>query len=339
MQVLHRRHVWRPLSALVALTVFLAVTSGCGLEEHLGDKDKGDTSQADSRSEQSTTPGSSSAARPAADGETVTVASFNIQVFGNSKSEKPQVMEVLAAVARRFDVVAIQEVRSTSDQIIPAFVELVNSQGANYQYVVGPRLGRTTSKEQYAFVYDADRVELVQGSVYTPTDPQDMLHREPLVASFVVRATSASGAAGAPFRFTLVNIHTDPDETDQELDELDDVYVAVQQETREDDVILLGDLNVDENHLGELGQLPDIGWVVSGVPTNTRGNKTYDNLVYDRRRTVEFTGRWGVLDLQAEYGLTLEQALEVSDHQPVWAEFSRQEGGGSSVAARPGTMR
>ena len=32
----------------------------------------------------------------------------------------------VAAVVRRFDVVAIQEIRSTSDDIIPRFVHLVN---------------------------------------------------------------------------------------------------------------------------------------------------------------------------------------------------------------------
>ncbi len=33
-----------------------------------------------------------------------------------------------------------------------------------------------------------------------------------------------------------------------------DAFVAVQQAGNEDDVILLGDLNVDEHHFGRLGQ-------------------------------------------------------------------------------------
>ena len=40
------------------------------------------------------------------------IASFNIQVFGQSKLSKPQVVEILAQVARQFDIVAIQEVRA-----------------------------------------------------------------------------------------------------------------------------------------------------------------------------------------------------------------------------------
>jgi len=267
------------------------------------------------------------------DADTIRIATFNIQVFGTSKSGKPHVMEILADVVRRFDVVAVQEVRSKDQSVVPRFVELVNAEGARYAFVIGPRLGRTSSKEQYVFLFDTARVEVEGGSVYTVGDPEDLLHREPLVARFRV----LSPAAGRAFTFSLVNIHTDPDETDLELDALDDVFAAVQRDgSGEDDVILLGDLNVDEDHLGQLGRLPNIAWVVSGRNTNTRGTKSYDNVVFDRRTTAEFTGYWGIVDLLAEFNLTLEQALEVSDHLPVWAEFSTQEAETAPhVAGRP----
>jgi hypothetical protein len=106
----------------------------------------------------------------------------------------------------------------------------------------------------------------------------------------------------------------------------------------EDDVVLLGDLNVDEYHLGELGNLPNIVHVISGVKTNTLGTKSYDNILFDRRATSEFTGSWGVFDLAGEFGLTADQAQKVSDHLPVWAEFIvRESPAAGGVAARPGT--
>src|SRR4051812_26051720 len=43
---------------------------------------------------------------------TIRIGSFNIQVFGSSKLNNPRAMNVLAEVIRRFDVVAIQEVRA-----------------------------------------------------------------------------------------------------------------------------------------------------------------------------------------------------------------------------------
>ncbi len=98
-----------------------------------------------------------------------------------------------------------------------------------------------------------------------------------------------------------------------------------------------GDLNVDERHLGELGRLPNIAHAIAGVKTNTRRTKSYDNIVLDARNTTEYTGHSGVFDIMAEFDITTEQALGVSDHMPVWAEFSAFESGsGAVIATRPG---
>lgn len=321
----------QPVGWLIGLSVGLCL-AGCDVQRTLDELAIESRQAAPQRG--SGAPGSG---QPAAlsNAETIKIASFNIQVFGTSKLRKPRVMEVLATVIRQFDVVAIQEVRSKDPSVVPRFVEMINAAGARYDYVIGPRLGRTSSKEQYAFIFDTSRVEYEPRSVRTVDDPQDLLHREPLVTTFRVRGPSPDRA----FTFSLVNIHTDPDETDMELDALDDVFVAIQRNGGgEDDVILLGDLNVDEYHLGELGRLPNIAHAISGLKTNTRRTKSYDNILFDRRATAEYTGRSGVLDLMAVFNLTVDETLEVSDHLPVWAEFSVYEGGPAvPVAARPGT--
>ncbi len=169
--------------------------------------------------------------------------------------------------------------------------------------------------------------------MYSVNDPDDLFQRPPLVASFRARGPPPNQA----FTFTLIDMHTDPDEAEKECNSLAQVYRAVRNDGRgEDDVILLGDLNADEKKFGLLKQLPNIAWAISGVPTNTRGNKTYDNLIFNRAATVEFTGRAGVFDIIREFNLTQAQALEVSDHFPVWAEFSAYEGGPQGqTAARP----
>ena len=277
-------------------------------------------------------------ATAARDEDSITIASFNIQVFGQSKLKKPAAMDVLAKVVRRFDVVAIQEIRSKKDDVMPRFVKLINSDGSRYDFVIGERLGRTSSKEQYAFVFDTTRIQAVPMSTYTVPDPGDHLHREPLAASFRV----VGRPTGEAFTFTLVNIHTDPDETKTELNALDDAFVYVKtQNPAEDDVIILGDLNVDADHLGQLGQLPNITWVVPATTmTNTRGSKSYDNIVFDKSATVEYTGSGGVLNLLTEFDLTKDEALKVSDHLPVWATFTASEGGKTPhIATRPNQGR
>lgn len=42
---------------------------------------------------------------------------------------------------------------------------------------------------------------------------------------------------------------------------------------------------------------------------------------FDGATTVEFTGDARVIDLPDALGLSLEQALNVSDQLPIWAEF------------------
>jgi endonuclease/exonuclease/phosphatase family metal-dependent hydrolase len=262
--------------------------------------------------------------------DAVLVGSFNIQVFGESKVAKSQVVDVLARVVRGLDVVAIQEVRAKSDDVIPHFLSAINADGSRYQYVIGPRLGRTVSKEQYCFIYDSTRIELDPSSVGTVPNPGDLMHRAPLHARFRVRTNPPE----AGFSFWLVDIHTDPDEVPQEVDALANVFVAMKSlRPDEDDVILLGDLNAGPPQFGRIKQIPGIGWAVSGVTTNTRRTKTYDNLIFDRTATTEYTGRWGVLDLQDTFGLPLAKALEVSDHNPVWAAFTPWESRAATATA------
>jgi deoxyribonuclease-1-like protein len=266
----------------------------------------------------------SASAPPIQTGETIRIASFNIQAFGATKSRKAHVMDILARVVREFDIVAVQEIRSTDQDLIPNFVDLINRTDRYYDYVIGPRVGRASNLEQYAFLFDSATVEVDRSQLYTIADPDDLLLREPLVAWFRVRGPPSDQA----FTFTLVNVHADAENTKVELDTLADVYRAVRDDgRREDDVIILGTLNVDDRNLGRLGQIPGITWVISATPTDTRGTAQLDNIVFHSGATSEFTGRGGIFDFLRRYNLTLEEALEVSDHMPVWAEFYRSEGG------------
>ena len=60
---------------------------------------------------------------------------------------------------------------------------------------------------------------------------------------------------------------------------------------------------------------------------------SYDNIVFDRRATTEYTGQFGVLDLMAEFALNEDVTPAVSDHMPVWAAFRAVESGGQVETA------
>jgi deoxyribonuclease-1-like protein len=273
---------------------------------------------------------------PSRGNDTIRVATFNIQVFGESKLNDPEAMRVIVAILQSFDLIAIQEVRAVSQDILPQLTMLLNADGRyQYDYAIGPRLGRSNSKEQYAFVFDTQSIEMDRYKLYTVDDPDDLLHREPLVGWFRARGPAPEQA----FTFSFASIHTDPDEVDQELDVLDDVFFQVRDDAqrREDDVILVGDLNAKAANLRELGRIKGLATVVSGeTPTNTLQNAQYDNILFHQTATSEFTGRGGVFDFLRQYNLTLQQAQRISDHMPVWAEFSVLEGGGAApLASRP----
>ena len=257
--------------------------------------------------------------------QTILIASFNIQAFGKKKLEDPWVIERIAAVIRQFDVVAIQEVRAEDQTTVPRLLQLINAKGAHYDYLLGPRLGRSVSKEQYAYIYDTASVVSSPNAIYTIEDDADLLHREPLVARFVTRVPQNV----RPFSFSLVNMHTDPDDIKTELPVMHTVLKGIRQfeyaSAREDDVILLGDLNAGPKQFGALGQMPGIFWTVDKEPTNTIRKSIYDNIIFDRGLTNEYTGRSGVLDLCDMFGIKTEDALRISDHFPIWAEFSAVE--------------
>lgn len=273
---------------------------------------------------------------PAAGRPYVRIGSFNIQAFGPSKRSKPEVMKRIARIVREFDVLAIQEIRSKDQTLLPSLVSLVNQlgeayDGRRYGYLLGPRLGRTTSKEQYAYIYDIARVAPSEKFVYTLPDKYEDFHREPYVARFEFIGTPPGGRE--PWTFTLINIHTDPDETGWELNRLDDAFRAVQRDgSGEDDYILLGDFNASDTGLLELGEMRHVLAALHNVTTNTRRTKMYDNIVFDRTKTSEYTGSSGVYDFAAEFGLTEREALEVSDHLPVWADFYAGENSGAILA-------
>ncbi len=262
--------------------------------------------------------------------ETIRIASFNIQAFGPAKAENRAVMEVLARIIREFDIVAIQEVCSARPGVLRSLMDHVNETGRDYSILVGPQVGRTSNKERYVFVFDQARIETDRDAAYTVNDPDDLLHRPPLIGWFRVRGPARDKA----FTFTLVNVHTDPDDAEFEMRHLDAAFYAVRDDNRgEDDLIMLGDFNEDDEHLGELATIPNFLAAIAATPTNTRQTQQYDNLVFQLSATSEYAGRSGVFDFMRQYNLTLEQALQVSDHLPVWAEFSMYEGGHNPVVA------
>ena len=250
--------------------------------------------------------------------KTITVASFNIQIFGDSKISNTEIMKTLAKIVRKFDIVAIQEVRSVHDNIVPTLLTYVNTANPRYDYIISSRLGRTNSKEQYAFIYNTSTIQPIPNSSYVVSDPNDVFEREPFVGYF----------KSGNFDFKLVDIHTKPEDTPAELRQLALVINGIYDGSKEKDVIALGDMNADGSYFNENNLTSTFpSWVQlinnSLDTTVASSSNTYDRMITrPATSSREYVGRAGVFRWDTEFGITdMNFVKKVSDHYPVYAVF------------------
>ena len=254
-------------------------------------------------------------------GDTIKIAAFNVQIFGETKREKTQVMNTLVQIARQFDVVLIQEIRDASETTAPIFLDAINAvDGPEYAFIRSERLGRTNSKEAYAYFYNTESVQYLDSSAFVYNDVNDVFEREPYVASF----------KSGNFDFTLIGIHTKPEDAYNEIGNLTIVFDYVESMGNERDIIALGDFNADGSYYDEESMdnlLTDYGyfWVIGNeVDTMTKTNWTYDRMVMtDYTYSSEYIQNSAtVYKFDTVYGLNQTFTEAVSDHYPIYGLFS-----------------
>ncbi len=272
---------------------------------------------------------------PTTSTDKIRIASFNIQIFGQTKIGKADVMDILSNIARNFDLIAIQEIRDISETTMPTYKSMINAmEGPDYDFIIGPRLGRSTSKEQYAYLYNTETIGAV-GSGVTYPDDSDVFEREPFIAAFE--------ALGGNFDFVLIVNHVKPDDAENEINNMPDVVSYAQQiYAGEGDFIVLGDLNADCSYFDEDGPTPlrstEYTWLIENTADTTTKTTdcTYDRIIITGGALGDYTGDSGVYGFDTVYGLTYDETTAVSDHYPVYAEFStNQDTDGEMTSGTP----
>jgi deoxyribonuclease-1-like protein len=256
---------------------------------------------------------------------TLRIASYQLGQFDEMKLANPRVCDVLMRLLQQFDLVALQGVRGRNQNVLVRLIEQLNAaSGRAYDYATCPTQQRDGLVHYSAFLFDTSRIDVDRRTVRFVEDPLGKFRIKPLVGLFSAHGPDPTEA----FTFVLINVEVDRDRAPEELDRLADAYRAVRDRfTGEDDIILLGDLESDDQHLGGLGRLLGVGPLISNVATTVRGTQLADNILLDRRATCEFAGRVEVVDMMREFGKTQAEAAEISDHLPIWAEFSVYENG------------
>ncbi|GHU22975.1 deoxyribonuclease [Spirochaetia bacterium] len=252
-----------------------------------------------------------------AETDSIRIYSFNIQIFGASKIAKTEVVEILTDIVSGADLIAIQEVRSATIDPVEQFMALLP---AHYDYVLGPREGRTNSKEQYWIIYDTNKLQVLAQETWA--DPQDLFERNPLAVYFKTTGN---------FDFIVINNHIQPSSARTEISVLPEVIAYYQELWNESDVLVMGDFNADGSYFNEstLADIfPDHAYQI--VITNdfdttvAAGDNTYDRFIITATAREDYTENCGVIRFDEIYDFSQKQILprNVSDHYPIWAEFS-----------------
>ena len=250
--------------------------------------------------------------------ETIRIASFNIRTFGRTKIKKADVMAKLALIVKRFDIVAIQEIKDVSGSTAPKFLEVINADGSKYDFIISERTGRQandkTSQEQYAYFFNTKTIVTNGYDTLFDDSQNDLFQREPYIAAFKV--------VGGSFTFVLINIHTKPTIAVQEIESLYEAYKwSVEKYQNEDDFIMLGDFNASCSYASdsEISNLSisteKFKWIIpNNADTNQSDNSecAYDRIVISDGAKTDYADEWGVLKVGDK---------RVSDHHVIWASF------------------
>jgi endonuclease/exonuclease/phosphatase family metal-dependent hydrolase len=223
----------------------------------------------------------------------------------------------VAAIIRRYDLVAVQEIRDVSGQAPIALLEVINeSDGPHFDLALSPRTGREPddrhSQEQYAYFYRTERIEVVGDSTLFDDSAHDYFQREPYLSRFSFVGTDST--------FVLINVHTRPRAAVSEIAAMEHVFAWAKEHFEGEEVfIALGDFNAGCGYASEddLDALPIHGeaydWVVPhSADTNVaEGTCPYDRIVVSAPQGNLVVDDWGV-----DHAFAEDEPL--SDHYPVW---------------------
>ncbi len=271
------------------------------------------------------------------------IGTWNIRAFGrvypafteNPESPKRNLraLAIIAEIISRLDVVAIQEVRRD----VSGLRMLLDMLGPAWGVIVSDvNEGQAGNAERLTFLYDRRRVTPsgLAGELVLPPEWGDKA-----IQQFARTPYAVSFQAGEE-AFILVTVHIkygsgDPNERVPELEAFAEWMANWnRQQTRyHPDLIVLGDFNIDRRDDPRfeafvsrgLNVPPALRSVSTNLATGKKA-KYYDQIGWFMGRlNMEFTGRAGAIDFSRAVFKELtrtQMSFRVSDHLPLWAEFS-----------------
>uniref|UniRef100_A0A3P9BJ64 Deoxyribonuclease 1 like 4, tandem duplicate 2 n=1 Tax=Maylandia zebra TaxID=106582 RepID=A0A3P9BJ64_9CICH len=250
-------------------------------------------------------------------------------------------------IISRYSVIVLLEVVDKSGKAMETLLQELNKTDTNrkhpYKKTASKQLGRDTYKEQYVCFYRPDEVTLKDSHQYEDNQAgdEDAFAREPFILRFDCPTTVMDD-------LVLIPVHTKPEDSLKELDELHDVVEDIRKKWKTDNIMLLGDFNADGRYLSKKKKekiricSSSYNWLIDDNVDTTASNKndnTYDRIVVygETMSNAIVPNSAKSFNLQQEFKLTDEEARSFSDHYPVDVELQTRAGRQKRMAVPDGT--
>ncbi|MEO0329191.1 MAG: endonuclease/exonuclease/phosphatase family protein [Pseudomonadota bacterium] len=220
--------------------------------------------------------------------ENLLIASWNIKEFGHTKQRRPEAYLYIAEIISNFDLVVIQEVKSTLKDLYL----LKRLLGNDWEYLVSDiTSGKDGNSERSAYVYNTKRVklsgiagELVLWDEITEDSEIKQLKRTPYLTGF--RAGWKD--------FAMLSVHLEPDKDKKSVafrqEEVRLLLAALKRKIKEQwtsRLIIAGDFNFYKSKDGPTVEMfNNAGFreidSLKNLDTNASGSEVFDRMFVNR---------------------------------------------------------
>ncbi|WP_420858009.1 endonuclease/exonuclease/phosphatase family protein [Marivivens marinus] len=216
------------------------------------------------------------------------VASWNIKEFGHTTQRLPEAYFYIAETLAAFDLIAVQEVKSTLKDL-----EIVmRLLGEDWKYIVNDITdGTDGNAERSAYIYNTRRVRL-SGLAGEIALWDAITHDSPLGLKQLKRSPYMTGFIAGWKKFALVSLHLHPGDDDEDVllrgEEVRLLLKALKAKRKglwSDNLILCGDMNLyDSKDQGVMAAMAQAGYRecegLIGKDTNATLTEAYDRMFF-----------------------------------------------------------
>ena len=245
-----------------------------------------------------------------------TLLSWNLENFGKSKSK--ETINYIANTLKNYDIIAIQEVVAGygGAQAVTKLSDELNRKGEKWEYVISdPTSSSAYKTERYAFIWKTSKLKKI-GSAWLEKKYHLEIDREPYFCTFQYQNK----------QFTVANFHAITKNKQPETEIKYFKFIPAEYPTL--NLIFAGDFNCPQSHtvfnpLKKMGYQSILENQKTSLKKECKNEKClaseFDNMYYNNSKINNLNS--GIISFYKNFN-SLQEARIISDHIPIWLEFS-----------------